>query len=94
MTLREFASRWWIAKRAEASANTQLDYAWRLKKHLLPLFGDMAIFDIAVDAVDRYREAKVAGRERVRRAAASGNPLPRKDAQKLPLSNESINKVA
>ncbi len=42
LTFHEFASRWWTAKSAELSANTQLDYEWRLKKHLLPFFADMA----------------------------------------------------
>ncbi len=94
LTFHEFASRWWIARRAELSPNTQLDYEWRLKKHLLPFFADIAISDIDVDAVDRYREAKVAERERVRIAAAKGKPLTRKDGQKrVPLSNESINKT-
>ena len=94
LTFHEFASRWWIAKKAELSPNTQLDYEWRLKKHLLPFFADLAISDINVDAVDRYRETKVAERERVRRAAATGKPLTRTDGQKrVPLSNESINKT-
>jgi len=54
----------------------------------------LAISDIDVDAVDRYRETKVAERERVRRAAASGKPLTRSEGQKrVPLSNESINKT-
>jgi hypothetical protein len=94
LTFHEFASRWWIAKKAELSVNTQLDYEWRLTKHLLPFFAELAISDIDVDAVDRYRETKVAERERVRRAAASGKPLTRSDGQKrVPLSNESINKT-
>jgi integrase len=94
LTFHEFASRWWTAKSAELRPNTRLDYEWRLKKHLLPFFCDMAISDIDVDAVDRYREEKVAERERVREAAASGNPLTWKDGQKrVPMSNESINKT-
>jgi integrase len=94
LTFLEFASRWWAAKKAELSSNTRLDYEWRLKKHLLPFFADLEISDIDVDVVDRYREAKIAERERVRRAAASGKPLVRKDGQKrVPLSNESINKT-
>jgi integrase len=93
-TFHEFASRWWTAKRAELRPNTQLDYEWRLTKHLLPFFADMAISEIDIDAVDRYREAKVAERERVRAATARGQPLTRKDGQRqVPLSNESINKT-
>jgi integrase len=94
LTFLEFASRWWLARKAELRPNTHLDYEWRLKKHLLPFFCDMTIADIDVDAVDRYRETKVAERERVRQAAESGNPLTRKDGQKrVALSNESINKT-
>lgn len=92
-TFHEFASRWWVARRAELRPNTRLDYEWRLRKHLLPFFAD-TIADIDVDAVDRYREAKVAERERVRKAAASGKPLKRRDGhRRVPLSNESINKT-
>ncbi|MFL5864892.1 MAG: hypothetical protein ACJ780_29715 [Solirubrobacteraceae bacterium] len=90
LTFHEFASRWWTAKSAELRPNTRLDYEWRLKKHLLPFFADMAISDMDVDAVDRYREAKVAECERVREAAASGDPLRWKDGQKrVPMSNEA-----
>ncbi len=64
------------------------------EKRLLPFFADIAISDIDVDAVVRYREAKVAEREQVRMAAAKGKPLTRKAGQKrVPLSNESINKT-
>ena len=94
LTFHEFASRWWVARKAELRPNTQLDYEWRLKKHLLPFFADMAISDIDVDTVDRYREAKVAERERVREAAESGTPLTRTDGQKrVAMRNESINKT-
>ena len=94
LTFHEFASRWWVARKAELRPNTQLDYEWRLTKHLLPFFHDMTIADIDVDAVDRYREAKVAEREGVREAAERGNPLTRKDGQKrVAMSNESINKT-
>jgi Phage integrase, N-terminal SAM-like domain len=79
------------ARKAELRPNTQLDYEWRLRKHLLPFFADMAISDIDVDTIDRYREAKVVQRERVREAAESGNPLTRKDGQKrVAMSNEDV----
>jgi integrase len=94
LTFHEFASRWWAARKAELRPNTQLDYEWRLRKHLLPFFADTPISEIDVDAVDRYREEKVIERERVRRAEASGNPLRDKRGQRrVPLSNESINKT-
>ncbi len=94
LTFHEFASRWWPARKAELRPNTQLDYEWRLSKHLLPFFADMSISEIDVDAVDRYREEKVIERERVRAAAAAGKPLTDKRGQRrVPLSNESINKT-
>jgi Phage integrase, N-terminal SAM-like domain len=71
-TFHEFASRWWAARKGEVSPNTQLDYDWRLRKHLLPFFADLSISEIDVDAVDRYREEKVIEREGVRLAAAAG----------------------
>jgi len=94
LTFHEFASRWWAARRGELAENTQLDYEWRLKKHLLPFFADIPIAEIDVDAVGRYREEKVIERERVRAAAAAGEPLTDKRGQRrVPLSNESINKT-
>ncbi len=94
MTFHEFASRWWAAGREELRPNTQLDYEWRLRKHLLPFFADLVISEIDVDAVDRYREQKVIERERVRRAAAAGTPLRDKRGQRrVAMSNESINKT-
>jgi integrase len=93
-TFHEFASRWWAAKKGEMSPNTQLDYEWRLRKHLLPFFADLTIAEIDVDAVDRYREEKVIEREKVRAAAAAGTPLrDRRGQRRVPLSNESINKT-
>ena len=93
-TFHEFASRWWAARKDELSPNTQLDYDWRLRKHLLPFFADLAISEIDVDAVDRYREEKVMERERVRIAAITGSPLrDRRGQRRVPLSNESINKT-
>jgi integrase len=94
LTFHEFASRWWAARKGELRPNTQLDYEWRLRKHLLPFFADSPISDFDVDTVDRYREAKVIERERVRRAEASGSPLLDKRGQRrVPLGNESINKT-
>ena len=94
LAFHEFASRWWAARKGELRPNTQLDYEWRLRKYLLPFFADMPISEIDVDAVDRYREAKVIERERVRLAEASGSPLRDKRGQRrVPMSNESINKT-
>jgi integrase len=93
-TFHEFASRWWAAKKGETRPNTQLDYEWRLRKHLLPFFADLMIAEIDVDAVERYREEKVIEREKVRAAAAAGTPFRDKRGQRrVPLGNESINKT-
>lgn len=43
LTFHEFASRWWAARKEELRPNTQLDYEWRLSRHLLPFFADFAI---------------------------------------------------
>jgi integrase len=94
LTFHEFASRWWFARKGELRPNTQLDYEWRLQKHLLPFFADFLVSEIDVDTIDRYRENKVMERERIRSAAAAGHPLTDKRGQRrVPLSNESINKT-
>jgi len=94
LTFHGFASRWWVARKGELRPNTQLDYEWRLRKHLLPFFAEMLISEIDVDAVDRYREEKVIEREQVRRATAAGSPLLDKRGQRrVAMSNESINKT-
>jgi integrase len=54
----------------------------------------LTIAEIDVDAVDRYREQKVIEREKVRAAAVVGTPLrDKRGQQRVPLSNESINKT-
>jgi hypothetical protein len=94
LTFHEFAPRWWAARKAELRHNTQLDYEWRLKRHLLPFFAELRVAEINIDVVDRYREQKLIERETVRRAAASGNPLLDKRGQRrVALCNESINKT-
>ena len=64
LTFHEFASRWWIAKKAELSPNTQLDYEWRLKKHLLPFFATSG------DLRHRCRRGRPLSRDQGRRAGA------------------------
>jgi integrase len=91
-----FASRWWAARKTELRPNTQLDYDWRLKKHLLPFFADYLVSEIDVALVDRYREEKVIERDSLRMAAAArgGKPLrSERNQPRVPLSNESINKT-
>jgi integrase len=94
MTFQEFASRWWAARRCELRPNTQLDYEWRLRKHLLPFFADYAVSEIDVALVDCYREDKVIERERIKAAAAAGQPLrDRRGQLRKAMGNESINKT-
>lgn len=93
-TFHEFASRWWAARRCELRPNTQLDYEWRLRKHLLPFFADYVVSEIDTVLVDCYREDKVIERERIKAAAAAGSPLRDKRGQlRKAMSNESINKT-
>jgi integrase len=93
-TFIEFASRWWAARKGELRPNTQLDYQWRLKKHLLPFFANYLVSEIDVALVDRYREQKVIERDAVRVAAATGErPRGKRNQPLVPLTNESINKT-
>lgn len=93
-TFHEFASRWWAARRYELRSNTRLDYEWRLRKHLLPFFADCDVSEIDIALVDCYREEKVIERERIKAAAAAGQPLrDRRGRLRKAMSNESINKT-
>jgi len=95
ITLHEFASRWWTARKAEAlRPKTQQDYEWQLRKHLLPFFAKYAVADIDVALVERYREEKLIEREQVKAAAPADHPLRDERGQRRkPLSNGSINKT-
>ena len=93
-TFHEFASRWWAARRVELRTTTRLDYEWRLCKHLLPFFADFQMSAFTIALVDEYRNQKVIERERIRVAAAAGQPFRDKRGQRrVALSNESINKT-
>jgi integrase len=93
-TFHEFASRWWSARKGELREKTQLNYEWRLGKHLLPFFADYLVSEIDVALVDGYREEKLIERERIRAAAAGGKPMRNSRGQlRKTLSNGSINKT-
>jgi integrase len=93
-TFHAFASRWWAARRVELRPTTRADYEWRLCKHLLPFFADVQVSAITIALVDEYRNQKVIERERIRVAAADGQPFRDKRGQRrVALSNESINKT-
>jgi integrase len=83
-----------MARKGELRPRTQENYEWRLRKHLLPFFADYPLAEIDIALVERYREEKVIERDRIVRAAATGEPLRDKRGQRrVPLSNESINKT-
>ncbi len=94
VTFHEFASRWWSARKGELREKTQLNYEWRLRKHVLPFFADYLVPEIDVALVERYREEKLIERERIRAAAAAGKPMRNSRGQRRkPMSNGSINKT-
>lgn len=93
-TFHEFASRWWFARKSELRPTTQADYESRLRKHLLPFFHHFRVSAITIALVDEYRSEKVIERERIRAAAAAGQPIrDKRGQQRVALSNESINKT-
>ncbi len=59
-TFHEYAEDWWLRHERHIRPATQLDYRWRLEKHLLPFFGDHDLGDITFDTVERYIAAKLA----------------------------------
>jgi integrase len=58
-TFHEFASQWFERHRPEWRERTVEDYQWALSYHLLPYFADHRLNEIAVEAVDRYKAAKL-----------------------------------
>ena len=58
-TFHEFAEQWWLRYEAQLARSTQLDYLWRLERHLLPHFGEMPLDSITFDTVERYIAAKL-----------------------------------
>ena len=74
---------------ASALKETGFVDEWRLKKYLLPFFADLQVSAITIALVDEYRSEKVIQRERIKAAAAAGQPLRDKRAQRcVALSNE------
>jgi integrase len=86
-TFHEFASEWFAAKAPELRDSTAETYLWHLRDHLLPHFQHHRLSEITIAEVDRFRQHKLAERERVRVAHAKGETRLR------PLSNETINKL-
>jgi Phage integrase, N-terminal SAM-like domain len=59
-TFHEFSEQWWVRNENQLAESTQLDYRWRLEKHLLPFFKDLALDAITFDMVEGYIAAKLA----------------------------------
>lgn len=93
-TFHEFATGYLEGRRGELAATTYADYRWRLVCHLLPFFAAYRVADIDVQAVDAYRQHKIAERERIQALVDAGEVLRDARGQRIkPLSNESINKT-
>ena len=86
-TFHEFASEWFDAKRPEWRDSTAETYLWHLRDHVLPYFRHHRLSDITIAEVDRFKQYKLAERERIAKAHAKGETRLR------PLSNETINKL-
>jgi integrase len=59
-TFHEYAEQWWTRNEKQLAPSTQMDYRWRLEKHLLPFFADFSLDGITFDLVERYIAAKLA----------------------------------
>jgi Phage integrase, N-terminal SAM-like domain len=53
-TFHQLAERWWLMNETDLRPRTQVDYRWRLEKHLLPFFRAMPIDTITYDTVKQY----------------------------------------
>jgi integrase len=81
------------ARRGQVSESTTKHGEWALG-HLVPYFGEWALHEIDVEAVDEYRQFKVAESEARARAIERGKPKRNIHGQLLrPLSPGSINKT-
>ncbi len=74
-TFGAFAMEWWALTKDQLAPNTQADYWWRLTVHLAPYFNEMCLDAITFDAVERYIARQLAEGERIRAAAAKGEPI-------------------
>src|ERR1700740_814716 len=74
-TFHEFAEQWWVRVEGRIAESTKADYRWRLEEHLLAYFGEIRLDAITIDTVESYIAAKLSQGEKVREAAAAGDPL-------------------
>jgi integrase len=81
------------ARKGQVAPKTTKHERWALA-HLMPFFGDWALGEIDVEAVDEYRSLKVKESEARARAIERGRPRRNEHGQLLrPLSAHSINRT-
>ncbi len=77
-TFHEYASYWLQAKKdgmigdRRIDTNTQADYLWRLRRHLLPFFGPTPVNEIDRELCQRFKAAKLQEATELRAALAAG----------------------
>lgn len=90
-TFHAFASAWYTSRESEGLAEKSLaDLRGNLTNHLLPYFAAFPLSAITVRAVDEYKAAKLAERERIEAAKAAAVGRGERYTVR-PLSNGSIN---
>jgi integrase len=74
-TFHQYAEQWWTRAKLQLAAKTQTDYRWRLERHLVPYFGEMRLDALTIDVVEGYIAFQLSEGQRIRDAAARGEPL-------------------
>jgi integrase len=94
-TFHEFASEWFEQRRHEVRPSTVEAVQWRLSYVLLPFFASHRLSQITPREVDRYRQAQVQARDRLRTLRDTQAALPVAERERLsrPLSNSTINRT-
>jgi hypothetical protein len=95
-TFHVLASEWLDRRRHEVDERTVEHWRWALSGHLLAHFADLKLSEVTAAAVEAYKAAKLAERER--RFAAieewrKADPAERGRMPVRPLNNASINKT-
>jgi integrase len=95
-TFHVFASEWFESRRQEGLEQSTLDaIEWRLSYVLLPFFAKHRLTEITPREVDRYRQAQVRERERLRALREVQAKLPPGERERVPrpLANSTINRT-
>lgn len=95
-TVHELASEWVERRRHEVDERTVEHWRWALSTHLLPFFARLRPSEVTVAAVERYKAAKLAERERQTAAIEAwrkADPAKRGRRPQPGLGNASINKT-